>query len=261
MLYQDMKTAALSTNPRCWWFNSFVRRTHFTLFILASFVFSLVTIAINFLRIFLEPSSMCRNNDFPKKYATVSTPGGKSVYVPGAGFSGYFYTLGRLQATTSSHQNDGRIYEYYCFSAGCLALVTAMMQLPVERALDIAHTSRNRWINGDFGRHDVVEYFVDELVFSEESQEPGVSTVIECKEYFGQECNSFNETQTPDVDFVCLQDNSTRQQSSSHELLYKLRQINIITTEWTPPLSYSLNVQKPESIDHLKELLIRTTWM
>ncbi len=234
---------------------------HFRHFIIALLVISMATIAVNFFRIFLEPLLILNIDFSKKKYRTVSASEKKSVYVPGAGFSGFFYTLGRLQASTASHEYDESSYEYYCFSAGCLALVTSMMQIPVERALELAHTARDRWIIGDFGRYDVVAYFVDELIFSEDSQNPVLINVLDCEDYFVHEYNSFGETQTSAADFCCLQNTSAKLQPSNHKLLHKLRQINIITTEWTTSLSYSSNVQKPASIDQLKELLIRTTWM
>lgn len=83
-----------------------------------------------------------------------------NVYVPGAGFSGFFFMLGRLQTLPSSSQNN-----YYCFSAGCLGVVaTLISNYTVEEVTDIAFQVQKQWSNGELTRYDLTDAFVNKLL-------------------------------------------------------------------------------------------------
>ena len=107
------------------------------------------------------------NNVFPSLKPSLSTSSlthasperGKTlVYLPGAGFSGFYYTLGVLDASLSSEK------EYVCYSAGCLALVTAKLQIPFEEVIAEALGIQSDWKSGKIHRYEVLPRFVDFIV-------------------------------------------------------------------------------------------------
>ena len=55
----------------------------------------------------------------------------KCAYVPGAGFSGFPFTLGRLHS-----MGDPTKIECYCYSAGCLAATVALSGMDTQTAQD-----------------------------------------------------------------------------------------------------------------------------
>jgi|NOAtaT_6_FD_contig_81_74274_length_1114_multi_3_in_0_out_0_1 hypothetical protein len=90
----------------------------------------------------------------------VSTSPVCNVYVPGAGFSGFFFMLGRLQSLPSSSQKN-----YYCFSAGCLGVVaTLISNYTAEEVTDLAFQIQKQWSNGELSRYDLTEAFVNKLL-------------------------------------------------------------------------------------------------
>lgn len=100
----------------------------------------------------------------------------ETVYCPGAGFSGFWYTLGRLQSIGQPNTKD-----YYCFSAGCLGVVASMRNFTVDETLDIALNIQQRWKTGQIKRHDVVGEFVDTLVDTTSSTKSDLVSVEESK--------------------------------------------------------------------------------
>lgn len=90
--------------------------------------------------------------------------GGKSmmkdtIYVPGAGFSGFWFTLGRLRSI-----DDPASKHYYCFSAGCLGVVASLRNFTVDEMLDLAEGIQGKWMSSEIGRYQVVGEFVNNLV-------------------------------------------------------------------------------------------------
>lgn len=82
-----------------------------------------------------------------------------SVFVPGAGFSGFWYTLGRLRSIP-----DPSAHNFYCYSAGCLGVVAALNGLDMEEVYDAALSMQTQWNEGEISRYDVVGGFVDYLL-------------------------------------------------------------------------------------------------
>jgi len=82
-----------------------------------------------------------------------------SVFVPGAGFSGFWYTLGRLRSIP-----DPSAHNFYCYSAGCLGVVAALNGLDMEEVYDAALSMQTQWKEGEISRYDVVGGFVDYLL-------------------------------------------------------------------------------------------------
>ncbi len=83
-----------------------------------------------------------------------------SVYVPGAGFSGYWFTLGRLKSIP-----DPASKSYYCYSAGCLGVVATLADKSMQEMSDLAFDVQRKWKEGVLDRYDVVSHFVDGLLF------------------------------------------------------------------------------------------------
>ena len=111
------------------------------LFIVLLTAWTLVSFSVTFLECpsmlhpFLPINDSSANHDRTRR-----------VFIPGAGFSGFFYTLGRLHSLGKNYNNTSPLNEdddeYYCFSAGCLALVATLMQVPLHSAIEMALGSR-----------------------------------------------------------------------------------------------------------------------
>lgn len=207
--------------------------------ILTPFILLAASICINFFAMFLEP--------YGSELVEQEPGNSVDVYIPGAGFSGFFYTLGRLQALHIAPPEETAAYEYYCFSAGCLALVTSLLKIPIDSAIELAHSSRDKWMMGEIGRYQVVEHFVDDLLFHAGPEEQKLAI----DRYSG---NSTRYAVIDDID----QSSSDRYINSLRDLLPR---INVITSTWTKQSLFSQSIQKPTSVDHLRRLLVQTTWI
>mmetsp|Transcript_32311 Transcript_32311/g.45949 ORF Transcript_32311/g.45949 Transcript_32311/m.45949 type:complete len:416 (+) Transcript_32311:121-1368(+) len=82
-----------------------------------------------------------------------------SVFVPGGGFSGYWYSIGYLRAFPDLESKS-----FYCYSSGCLSVVAALSNYSIETNYAIASGAQGRWRNGSIARTDVVTDFVENLV-------------------------------------------------------------------------------------------------
>jgi hypothetical protein len=225
---------------------------------LVIFTSSLVS---NFLSMFLEPLS----TSVVSVGISMSKTEGDTidVYIPGAGFSGFFYTLGRLQALHQSSYHNSSSFQYYCFSAGCLALLTSLLQLPVDSAVKLAHSSRNRWILGEISRYDVVKHFVDGLLDVEDVDVDAPITTegmwnetideqdVECRDF---QCNSTEGGRI-------LENAQYTTKRNDIDVRGFLPRINVITSTWDAQHFISQRIQQPSSVEHLKELMIQTTWI
>ena len=82
-----------------------------------------------------------------------------SIYVPGGGFSGFWFTLGRLQSIP-----DPKSKNFYCYSAGCLGVVAALSNYTVEEMSDMAFSIQHMWKEGHVDRYGVVDAFLSRLL-------------------------------------------------------------------------------------------------
>ena len=222
--------------------------------VLSPIILITTSIALNFLSMFLEP--------YGAEFSTsVEQEPGEStnVYIPGAGFSGFFYTLGRLQALHNTSSHSSTAYEYYCFSAGCLALVTSLLKLSIDSAIELAHTSRNQWIVGEISRYDVVGNFVDGLLYHAEKKTALLDENLNATTG-GESAEELIYRTNATQGFF---NNPGQYLSNSHgnSLQDLLPRINVITSTWNKQRLLSQSIQKPSSIDHLRRLLVQTTWM
>ena len=149
-----------------------------------------------------------------------------SVYVPGAGFSGYWFTLGRLKSIP-----DPASKSYYCYSAGCLGVVATLAGKSMHEMSDLAFGVQRRWKEGHLDRYDVVPHFVDGLLFD---------TAGAVDEH-GSDAMK----------------NVTAPVMSDAKLLSK---INVITTI-KDMVGVRSVIRTPRSIGELRDMLIHTTWI
>ena len=192
----------------------------------------------NFLSMFLEPiqliSSKCNECDVDVMHDEHSP----SIYIPGAGFSGFFYTLGRLQVLAD--MNLSLSYDYYCFSAGCLALMTHILDVSIQQVVELAHSSRNRYISGEISRYNVVENFVNGLLDDNNAVHNNVST-----------------TRPIETEY----ENATPYDERLQRLQNLLPRINVITSTWDKQSFISQRQEKPTSVEHLQRMLLETTYI
>ena len=91
-----------------------------------------------------------------------------TVYVPGSGFSGFWYTLGQLSSSSSnSAASDDlccRCQIYHCYSAGCMAVVVSLSGRVVQDVLNPENRARRGWMRGRIGGYNVVLTFVKNLL-------------------------------------------------------------------------------------------------
>jgi hypothetical protein len=179
-----------------------------------------------------------------------------TVCVSGGGFSGFWFTLGRLQngiirptTTTTDYEigislhhnntNDhiNRILhvtytrkEYYCYSSGCLGVVAALSRYSMEDMWNMAYNIQLQWKSGQLDRYAVVTAFVDDLLFGRR-QQSATNTSL-------------------------LQNNSTIRLNPMD-----LSSLNIITSVKSRWWGVQPSIRTPESLQELRTMLIQTTWI
>ncbi|CAB9504499.1 expressed unknown protein [Seminavis robusta] len=154
------------------------------------------------------------------------------LYVPGGGFSGFFYHIGHLQATSTAKptvsniiagsESDNVDTDYYCYSAGCLAITAALGNITVFDIIDALWDLQDLMRTGNISQFEMVEGFVDYLISTGRER-----TLIDAA----------------------------------------LAKMHIITTAvlpaegWLSPPKLETVVRTPQSLRELKEMLLQTTWI
>jgi hypothetical protein len=146
-----------------------------------------------------------------------SPPEPDSVCVSGGGFSGFWYTLGRLESIP-----DPSSKQYYCYSAGCLGVVASLSNYTMEQMWDMAHNVQMKWKRGEISRYQVVEAFLDDLLY--QPTLPGNRSL-------------------PILDTESL------------------ALLNIITTVKNGWFGLTTSVRTPSSVEILRTMLIQTSWI
>ena len=141
--------------------------------------------------------------------------------MPGGGFSGFWFTLGRLKSISDPTQKD-----YYCYSAGCLGVVATLSNYTMEEMLDIALDAQTRWKTGEISRYDVVGSFIHDLLY-------------------GRVSNSDKGHAHATVG-----DNS-----------FLLSRLNIMTSVRRGWGGLDVAIRSPKSLNELQHMLIQTTWI
>lgn len=183
---------------------------------------------------FKSSSSPSCNNDI------CETSSSSSVYVPGVGFSGFWFSLGRLQSLP-----DPTSHDYYCFSAGCLGSVAVLNGISVEEVACLAQSAQIAWNDGHLSRYDVVRYFVD-----------GLLLVYDRENENDDETNNRCHRKKPEL-LEFNGDNNTSTSGHYNDEVSIFSKLNILTT--TRFMRSSM--RKPRDLADLREMLIQTTWM
>ena len=193
-----------------------------------------------------------------------------ATFVPGFGFSFFWYAVGRL---THAPANPDQVF--YCYSvsravvakqkrtnpmltppppppprfrvrvrfapqAGCLALSATYMEKSVDDLFSTATTLQNRWRAGTISRYDVVSVFVDDLL----DIEPLV-----CGPDEGETCKTKTKTKAATT---VVNPDAAQQVPSDW-----VTSLNVVTTTWFG----SMRVTRASSKDHLRELLLQSSFI
>ncbi len=140
-----------------------------------------------------------------------------TVFVPGAGFSGFWYTLGKLRSIPSPFEK-----EFYCYSSGCLAVVTILRNLTVDEVYDKARAVQVRWQEGHLHRYEVVASFIDDLLRDDGFVEATNATEFDATSLFT---------------------------------------VNIITSIHRGGPILASEIRRAETLNELKTMLLQTTWI
>ena len=94
-------------------------------------------------------------------YEGSPSAGPMSVYVPGGGFSGFWFHLGYLNSLGPNIDE----YDYYCFSSGCLGILAALLNHSIADVATIGFDVQDAWmVRGEVDRFELVDKFVDDLI-------------------------------------------------------------------------------------------------
>lgn len=144
-----------------------------------------------------------------------------TVCVPGAGFSGFWYSIGRLHAMKANKS----IQQYKCFSAGCLGAVVNVLNHTIDDVLGKALEAQQLFFSGSIDRYEVVEFFIDAILKLNKDEK-------------------FQFTNNTDY-------------SGEVEWIEELTNINILTTG----SNGKYHSRQAQSFIELKTLLMQTTWI
>jgi len=166
------------------------------------------------------------------------------IYVPGGGFSGFWFSMGRLQSL--DHPQNER---FVCYSAGCLGVVSilrnhfenktgASNNNQYERLYEYARSIQTAWQAGTINRYRVVEVFVDGIL---EKLDESTSA-------------AFLETIRRNVHIVTTAFGENDTEQSDHEKS---------SFQWLSSSSLipRATLQQPLDIPSLKRMLLQTTWI
>ena len=160
--------------------------------------------------------------------------GPNSICVSGGGFSGFWFTIGRLQSIQDAPSKD-----YYCYSAGCLAVVAALGNYSVHQLSDLAFGVQDRWLDGTIGQYEVADDFVSKLLPSSSTSS---SSSRRNNHYYNYNSTTHNN----------------RLLNQPNDILPHL---NIITTIPNGRAGLKPSIRSPETIEQLREMLVQSAWM
>ena len=168
----------------------------------------------------------------------------ESIYVPGVGFSGFWFSLGRMKSIP-----DPASKHYVCFSAGCLGSVAILNGFSVDEMACMAQSAQLAWKDGHINRYEVVSNFVDGLVYRDFPAGPG-EDVLGCLERLGL---IHNDNYDDDGNVS----NVTKMVTNLGNNAELLSRLHILTTT----RSMKASMRSPTNLLELREMLIQTTWM
>lgn len=80
-----------------------------------------------------------------------------SVYVPGAGFSGFWFTFGALQKIDSTN------HTFYCYSSGCLVVLAKVLDTSFNQTYGICDSIKQSVQLGTMSRYNAVAEMFESL--------------------------------------------------------------------------------------------------
>jgi hypothetical protein len=166
-------------------------------------------------------------------------------YVPGGGFSGYWFLLGRLQKM-KRHQMNMNDKKFVCYSSGCLGVIATLLMNDndndnnnVDSIYNMARTIQMEWNEGRLHQYQVVESFIDGLL----------SPVLDNdnnKEQQQQQEEAFLETIRNNLYIIT----STYDDNSNNS-----------STNMPSSIIPTAIIQQPTNIHELKQMLLQTAWI
>ncbi len=124
---------------------------------------------------FPSQSNVAALTDNETKIGDAESGSEDCIYVPGGGFSGFWFSLGRLQSIEHPHNET-----FVCYSAGCLGVVATLLHhgsllqngtvdsnMNNDHYHDLYEMARSiqvEWQSGERHRYRVVEAFIDGLL-------------------------------------------------------------------------------------------------
>ena len=173
----------------------------------------------------------------------------QTIYVPGVGFSGFWFSLGRLKSISDPTSNH-----YVCFSAGCLGSVAILNGFSLNEMACMAQSAQLSWKDGHISRYDVVSSFVDGLVYRKFPIGPG-GDALSCLERFGLVDSSDRQSDNNHGSTSLTTNTTTSTNLGQNADL--LSRLHVLTTT----TSMKASMRSPKTLLELREMLIQTTWM
>jgi hypothetical protein len=161
--------------------------------------------------------------------STSSIDPGGCTYVPGAGFSGFWYTLGQLRAIEQQPLRAKK--QYVCYSAGCLAVVSTLLSYDMEEMYAIAGHVQQQWRQKNVDHYDVVETFLQKLLYESPNKDSVNTTLVH------------------------------RRPRASLSDPAVLSRLHIVTAQPRRIFGLQVAVQTPTSAYDLHRMLKQTTWI
>lgn len=94
-------------------------------------------------------------------FSRLQVSGNDCIYVSGGGFSGFWFSLGRLHSISKQEMTKQR---FACYSAGCLGVVSVYTNRTMPDLYAMASGLQRDWKDGSLHRYHIVQQFVDNLL-------------------------------------------------------------------------------------------------
>jgi hypothetical protein len=184
-------------------------------------------------------------------------PTNNCIYVPGAGFSGFWFTLGRLQSLP-----DPLAETFYCYSAGCLAAVSTLNGFSMEQVSTLARTLQHEWATGQTSRYHVVPKFVDGLVVRKRRDESSAPHPNNNNNNNMLDTDTYPTTTVVNTTTTTTTTSGTMARDDEHPPAW-LSQLKVITTKPNHKDGWGVQtaIRTPTSMADLRKLLVQTAWI
>ena len=182
------------------------------------------------------------------------------IFVPGGGFSGFWFSLGRLQSIENPYDET-----FVCYSAGCAGVVATLLHHHQQNHREIndrenlvelyemARSIQVEWQEGNLHAYKVVETFIDRLLESAPVEDDD-----------NEDSTLFYETIRSNLNILTTGFEQERQQQQQHKtkntstkcLLYSGAQTLVPQS-----IVARAELRRPYDVSILKEMLMQTTWI